>query len=333
MRLSYYILFVVASVLMSCQPVEIDADLPDRDGLITITSLFQTDSLWRVDVYSSKSILESKAIYGAGAVDLEPITNAQVTLREDGQTYDQLIYSTYKFVVESKTYMSSKPELRPLAGKTYDIEVTVPGVGTATSACYIPLPVRLLSAKAGRTVTNVDSRRINGSSIDHTTFAALATDIVIDDPAGENYYELAVKFYPANGQNPYHGPAPGFTKNLRFHNTGINNGSLLPGTDDIYYSIIFSDKDPEAKQMNLSFMMPTMTNSDQNGIIIEDGDRHTVVLRTLSKEYFQYLASQELQAYSNNDPFAQPVVIFGNVKGGLGIFAGFSEYEMEVEVE
>lgn len=79
-------------------------------------------------------------------------------------------------------------------------------------------------------------------------------------------------------------------------------------------------------------MLPVQTNVDENNVeSIRSDIGYQLILRTLSKEYFQYVASQELQAYSYDDPFAQPVVIYGNVRGGLGIFAGFSEDAREVE--
>ncbi len=58
-----------------------------------------------------------------------------------------------------------------------------------------------------------------------------------------------------------------------------------------------------------------------------------ILLRTTTKEYYDYFYTRDLQASVENNPFAQPVQVFDNVKGGLGIFAGFSQVEKTVTVK
>lgn len=326
---------VLAASMVACnEPIEVSADLPDRGNLITITGLFGADSAWSIDVTSSKAILDTKAFYGFGEIDLDPITNAKVTIRENSQVHDELVYSPKTFIIESWTYRSSKADIHPVPGKTYDIEVTVPGRGTATATSFVPSPAHLTSVIASTELTTITSHRINGPNKDPVSYRSAPTDIVIDDPAGENFYELIIRYYPVEEHAPMPWWAtPVFTKDMRFHNTGLTpGGSVLQTSGDEYYTAIFSDSDPAAKQLKFSMMLPVQTNVDENNVeSIRSDIGYQLILRTLSKEYFQYVASQELQAYSYDDPFAQPVVIYGNVRGGLGIFAGFSEDAREVE--
>jgi hypothetical protein len=326
-------IIAIASLLSitSCGPLEVSADLPDRGGLITIIGVFTADSTWNIDVTSSKSILDTKAFYGLGETDIDQITNAQVIIRENGQVQDNLIYSPKTFIVETWEYRSSNSNIHPLPGKTYDIEVTVPGVGTATSTSFVPSPVRLTSAVAGTEITTISSHRINGSFKDLTGFQAVPVDIEIDDPDGKNFYEIIVKLQTRDVHSSLIWQAtPLFTRDMRFHNTGLTpGGKLLSNASDEYYSVLFSDNDAQAKQLKLSLMMPVLLEYVDGQNAMRTDVIYSVVLRTLSKECFQYLASQELQSYSDGDPFAQPVVVYGNVKGGLGIFAGVSEYAIE----
>jgi hypothetical protein len=327
--INHAIIIVSGLSLLSCtEPIEVSADLPDRGKMITIIGLFGADSAWQVDITSSKAILDTKMYYGLGAIDLEPITNAQVVVRENGGPHDNLVYSPKTFITESWSYRSSQADIHPVPGKTYDIEVTVPGVGNATASSFVPAQVKILSAVAGTELTTVTTRRINGSSNEPTGYRAVQAEVVIDDPAGENYYEIIVKYQRLNESAPMPWWAAAvYTKDMRYHNTGLTpGGSVIQGSNDEYYSVIFSDSGEEAKELKLSMMMPVQTNISEDGMeSIREEVANLLVLRTLSKEYFQYVASQELQAFSHDDPFAQPVVVYGNVKGGLGIFAGYSE--------
>lgn len=313
--------------------LEIDEDLPDRSGLITVTGLVAADSAWRIDVYSSKNILDSQEVYGFGATDIQPVTNAIVVIRENGQFHDNLVYSLDSFIRNVWAYRSSKPEIHPTPGKTYDIEVTVPNVGTATSTGFIPIPVKITSVVAKREMSEISTQVIHGSRKDPLSSQAVPVEIVIDDPAGENYYEMFVKFvdndfsFPINAMYLY-------TKNMQFHNTGAtSSGKLInaPGDLELYSTVLFRDNDTQAKQLKLSAMMPVLTQLENNELVLRTDLEYQVVLRTISKEYFQYAASRELQANSYDNPFAQPVIVYGNIKNGLGIFAPYSEYGKNAE--
>jgi hypothetical protein len=47
------------------------------------------------------------------------------------------------------------------------------------------------------------------------------------------------------------------------------------------------------------------------------------------EEYFKYIRSVLLQRGTSSNPFAQPVQVYTNVKGGLGIFAGVTSSTWE----
>ena len=57
------------------------------------------------------------------------------------------------------------------------------------------------------------------------------------------------------------------------------------------------------------------------------------LLRTTTEEYYNYHYTRDLQASVENNPFAQPVLVFDNIDGGLGVFAGYSQTEKEVTIK
>ena len=78
--------------------------------------------------------------------------------------------------------------------------------------------------------------------------------------------------------------------------------------------------------------------NQQGDIIRVPGDTfgvHTlhVLLRTTTEEYYNYNYTRDLQASVESNPFAQPVQVFDNIEGGLGIFAGYSQTEKEVTIK
>jgi hypothetical protein len=54
-----------------------------------------------------------------------------------------------------------------------------------------------------------------------------------------------------------------------------------------------------------------------------------VVLRSVSEDYYNYMATKELQDETSGNPFAQPVSVYNNVSNGFGIFAGLSNSTFE----
>ena len=57
----------------------------------------------------------------------------------------------------------------------------------------------------------------------------------------------------------------------------------------------------------------------------QDGAGLIVTVRTVSKDYYLYKTTGDLQDETSGSPFAQPVNAYQNVVNGFGIFAGYSE--------
>ena len=49
-----------------------------------------------------------------------------------------------------------------------------------------------------------------------------------------------------------------------------------------------------------------------------------IELRAVSKEYYQYFSTISRQNGVSDMPFADPVIVYDNINGGQGVFAGFS---------
>ncbi len=59
------------------------------------------------------------------------------------------------------------------------------------------------------------------------------------------------------------------------------------------------------------------------------GARYILRLSTLSEAYYRYRVTVRRFVNTNGDPFAEPVLVFSNVEGGLGVFGGVSSSSVE----
>jgi Domain of unknown function (DUF4249) len=62
-------------------------------------------------------------------------------------------------------------------------------------------------------------------------------------------------------------------------------------------------------------------------------DQLRLQLSNISKEFYDYQVSLQDFFESSNNPFAEPIPVYSNIKGGLGCFAGFTRQEVVLELE
>jgi len=60
---------------------------------------------------------------------------------------------------------------------------------------------------------------------------------------------------------------------------------------------------------------------------INDENNLNIELFSISKDIYMYLLTFQAQQETEESPFAEPVMVYNNIKDGYGIFAGFSVYK------
>ena len=53
----------------------------------------------------------------------------------------------------------------------------------------------------------------------------------------------------------------------------------------------------------------------------------------ISETFYDHLQSARLHDYTRDNPFAEPLNVYGNVENGYGIFAGYSSRTFELTLE
>lgn len=224
------------------------------------------------------------------------INDAVVEIYEEGTLLETIAPSGFL----GGTYYGTTA---PAMGKNYTIKVSAPGYAMVTGSSKTPAAVPLLSISQKDSVFTLG----DGYYQDEVTFS-------FADPAGEkNYYGITMAY--------------------------MDTVEYLGDTMIYWSSIWFTNPDPT---MN-AFQGETMFFSD--GLV--DGKVRTVSLRyddyfsfinkdiylilsTCTEDYYQFEATYHAYQINYGNPFSEPVQLHNNLSGGVGIFAGYSNYTVVI---
>jgi hypothetical protein len=165
------------------------------------------------------------------------------------------------------------------------------------------------------------------------------TFTIDDEPGVDNFYELIIftKTYSE------------LTKTYNYFYLNDPNYILVPDKivqnegDWDYFptSLFFSDKLFNGKKQQLAFSMAAGGYSIVDGVWISDLEKYGyVLLRSISKEYYLYRKYYTRHSYNasiNSDGIqnllftGEPLDMYSNVDGGLGVVAAFSSSTSKIE--
>ncbi len=288
MHKSIGILFCCA-LLWGCETV-IDVDPPDYTPELVVNSFFSPDSVWSIHVSRSAPILDAELNQEQSWVE-----NAVVEVLEAEQRVATLTYrgrGVYRAADE-----------KPVGGKTYTVKVQAPGFTPVEATDTLPVASEFSNVRTSD----------GGFTEEGTPLTRLQVDLV--DPAHQtDHYFLSVLASD---------PSSGWTTSSFFISDDpvLRRGEdLLDDESSFYIGRFFSDAQFQGETYTLTLDVP------EAGIF--GGDTHIVQLSHVSPAFFRYDQTRRLQDDTKDNPFAEPVPIFTNVEGGLGIFAGITPEEV-----
>ena len=82
----------------------------------------------------------------------------------------------------------------------------------------------------------------------------------------------------------------------------------------------------EEYQLNILISLFELSSED-----LEKDQEFFVMLRNCSQEYYEYARFVRTILVNEEDPFSEPVISFGNIRNGDGIFGGFNASVIKVE--
>lgn len=296
-------LLVVFSLLIGCTK-EISVDIPQSREVTVVNSVFLPDSTFIVSLTKTQGIFDNSQV--------EPISNAEVQLYQNGTIADTLIFENGLFV----------SDIRATVAKDYRLRVAISGLEDIEAMDRIPLLPELIG-------TSFRDSVYAGSEGDVWSQASIT---ISDRPNEANYYELIIK------QN-YRDSKTIDVANSIFGTASVpviydfeTNDLVLVNEGQLgFFSFtnpVFSDKlfDGQTYTMKVNYG-PKILFSESDGDF--NNYDFVVVLRSISENYYNHRKS--LTAHLENqesdiwDGTGEPVQMFTNIENGYGIFAGYSQ--------
>ena len=266
----------------------------EKDSKVVVNSFFRPESPIHVNLSKSNFILasEQETAVNHALVTITGTNGNTETLMEDGN-------GTYSSI------------FTPGIQEEYLLTVLVDGFPEITSSNSIPKPVSIQSF-------SVETQR---SSI-NLGESGYRASLSFEDPADmENYYGVEVIIVDEGTHNILGGkvgfllledPGVGLSGNVDIN---VGNPGPGPGNEIIF----FDDIRIEGQQHTLQFFIAPVNIDFSKEIDIY------VVLKSISKQYYDYLLAANFQKdIEEKGTLSEPVQIANNIKNGLGIFAGYS---------
>jgi hypothetical protein len=275
-------------ILAACELV-VDVDVPMESQQMTLNSFFTPDSVWSAKITLNRHILDDGSF--------KPVDDAFVVVHNEGQPVDTLISRGNGF------YASDNG--KPVIGASYEITATSPKWGTVSATSQVPVQTP---------IATMEFEVIDDAVNQGTKLQCILT---FDDKSGErNFYMVSMVV-----ETMYHDRNTGREFKYRQH---IGLRSKDPSMNDetrwSQEGILFNDILIEGRKTTLTLDAEGWygTNDPNRKV------KYFFYLRTLSEHFYNYKTTMILQNNAEGDPFAQPVLVYNNVRDGFGIFAGYS---------
>jgi Domain of unknown function (DUF4249) len=305
----------------SCDPVEINADIPDVSGMISVNSYVAADSTWIVDVARVRFVLRPFA-----STDFVALEDAKVLIYEGDEMITELLYRRLRSGAEHFFSVEGAP--LPQEGKTYKIVVSVDGHPDVTANCTVPRRVPILygalTGKKPQESGKIVSRFYDSDVA--SVYPVFPVEIWFDDPPGANYYEMMVKFrMDPKREFEYSTALPMFvTRDASLHDV-VPTVDLLDATStDLYYAVFFKDGQRDGQRIAIDGFVPAHFGPF-------DGTEFQIILRNVSEDYYKYQLTREVHVMTRGSYFAQPANVHNNIQNGIGVFAGYSESDILIK--
>jgi len=297
-----YLLFLLV-VGFSCIK-EVDYTIQPLPQKVVVNGLFCPDSIFRIHV-SLTSTTDEAPNY---------VSNATVEIFKENVSIGILGHT------EKGWYQTG---VKPTAGSNYTLKVSVPNFEQVVAKSSVPAFSQVISATYYITSSIPDNS--DGGGFDNQ----LNTDtkiIFVDEVAEMNFYEVGVNRY-------------------RFEQTKETDLSILADSELDFnpLSYFFSDELFNGTNKNLILRKGGLAMISPNGEVYGQ-PTYSLDFKTCSGEYYRFRKSWTKHVFNQNsdlnlnDPITliflgDPVEMYSNVSGGLGVFAGYNHNVLTVLYE
>lgn len=222
----------------------------------------------------------------------KPIEDAVVQLFRDGQLFETIPFLADHF------YAKTLASPLPADGAEYQFKISVDGYDPVEAVQQMPKPVPIISATyEPEGALDLDGERVDEISIE------------FQDPAGEeNFYTVSTLIMTE-----------------QWGSSSSYFSQLDPLAENLGEWQYLKDASFDGKKYTWRVgIWPQYFQPGQDVKIY-------VWLYSVSRDHYYYERSVSLSQDANDNPFAEPVIIHGNVTGGQGVFSLSAKSEMVIE--
>jgi hypothetical protein len=279
-----YSIILLLFLFTACELI-VDVDVPFDGEQIVVDSFFDPDSLWKVTLSLNRHILDPNEI------NFKRVSDAVIEIHDENGLVTTLQYT------ENGKYVSLTE--KPAAEKQYTMFVNSLKYGTVNAVSHAPV-VTLIKSVEREDIIKGNER--------FTVFRLK----IHDKKETKDFYHLKVD-YTQEQYNNQSGEIRSFTRSIPI---GSDNPELSDQFISAEQGLLIKDVLFNGEETEIKFRIDA---GHLSGIT-----EFSIALKSISEDYFRYMATRQLQKEINGDPFAQPVNVFNNVTNGFGIFAGLS---------
>lgn len=277
--------FLLLTGMLGCEQF-LEVELPGQEPRLVINSLLEKSDTIRVYLTKSKGILEGKAFDG-----FDFVKDGQVFLKTEGGTKVSFGFIDKSNPIESFAYYY-------LAGydlkenERYEILARSPGFKEISGQVQFPeqIPIKELSYKNLGAAPNAERSDL----IEFT--------LKFDDLQGRNFYELTGRIM---GRST--------TQANSFYFSDLYPRPVNPAYKRdswTYHGILFNDLLLNGKDSELVFRVSIPKGYDLEVVIN---------FSHVTESYYRYEETVGLQGNNRGDFLSQPVLVYTNIKNGMGI--------------
>jgi hypothetical protein len=290
-------IFLCVLLLVSACELITEVEVPDIEPRLVVNSFFRPDSSWSIMVSRHRHILAETAP--------EIPSGIVVTIKDDlGQTTTLELTRSQSGSVNA--YQEFESPSSPKAGHSYTLEVVAPGLPVVHATAVAPLRVPL---------TNVRLDSANEIPYNYENAGSIPVEFTFQDPPGQKDYYIPQLLYA----RPYwmRDPQGNIKDTVSWATCWLTE--TAPGTgilENIIATIDDSRFDGKLITVRLYASKGGWSSNDPKSFPWKFHLTH------VGEDYYKYRKSIQLQQDNDGNPLAQPVQVFTNIEGGLGIFAG-----------
>ena len=304
----------------------VDLETPDYTPRLVVFSAPTPGDVFTVKVARSIAALDTNVYQGQ---DLT-VENAHVSLYDENDDLMEVL-AFGRRPGQPFAYHSS-PAVMARAGRRYTLRVTAPGFPAAEATTQVLAPVSF--------------GLLTGAVTDGRPFAphALPLRILLPDPAGEQVYRISIEqpftvtqtdpdeTYQRIEQAYFTSIDPSLRRDYDELNQTIPLDPEGSGGQRVYQSALLRDDLFDGQRRVVEVLAQFRVFDDSPEVQVE-ADEIIVTVAAFGADYVRYQQSIAQQASSSENPFAEPAFVYSNVEGGLGVFGGFSTYQVTAQIE